>query len=245
VAGDLSFLTGAAKRQAGYKKKKDVQAASWAPRPARKPGEERSRRARPPRRERERLGREAKMNAAPTAILKRASGWSIVWAFLLILFGVLALALPWATSIGVVLLVGWLLFISGAVQVVHAFQTKGVGHTVWKLFVAILYLAVGMYFFTHPILGVAAMTLVLAIFFFAEGITDLAAYFQNRKLSGAGWILVDGIVTLILGLMIWAHWPASSLWAFGILVGISMIMTGMTRLMITMATRKLVAQFAH
>ena len=94
-------------------------------------------------------------------------------------------------------------------------------------------------------MGLAAMTLVLAIVCFAEGITDLAAYLQNRKFAGSGWILLDGIVTLILALMIWRHWPASALWAFGVLVGIGMIMTGVTRLMITLAARKLVAQFGH
>lgn len=184
------------------------------------------------------------MSAAPAAILKRATGWSIGWAILLIVFGVLALALPGATSIGVVLLIGWLLLISGIVQVVHAFQTKGVGNFVWKLLVAILYLAVGIYFLTHTVLSVALVTLMLAIFFFAEGITDLVAYFQNRKYSGAGWILVDGIVTLILGLMIWANWPAISPVALGILVGVGMIMTGVTRLMLSMATRRLVTQYA-
>jgi uncharacterized membrane protein HdeD (DUF308 family) len=188
--------------------------------------------------------REAKMSEAPTSVLKRASGWSILWAFVLILFGVVALVLPWATSLGVVMIVGWLVFFSGVVQVLHAFRSKGIGSILWKLFVAALYLAVGIYFLTHPIQSVAAIALVLAIFFFAEGITDIATYFASRKLSGAGWILADGIVTLLLGVMIWAHWPSGSLWVLGTLVGISMIMTGMARLMISVATRRLVAQFA-
>lgn len=184
------------------------------------------------------------MSEPTSAVLKRASGWSILWAFLLILFGVIALVLPWATSLGVVMIVGWLIFFSGVVQVVHAFRSKGIGNILWKLFVAALYLAVGIYFLSHPILGIATLTLILAIFFLAEGITDLATYFSSRKLSGAGWILADGIVTLLLGLMVWAHWPSGSLWVLGTLVGISMIMTGMARLMISVATRKLVAQFA-
>ena len=185
------------------------------------------------------------MYAAPAAILRHASGWSIAWSVLLIVLGVFALALPWATSLGFAMIVGWLLVFSGAIQVIHAFQSKGIGHIVWKLFVAVLYLAIGFYFLGNPLMGLAAMTLVLAIFFFAEGITDLAAYLQNRKFAGSGWILLDGIVTLILALMIWRHWPASALWAFGVLVGIGMIMTGVTRLMITLAARKLVAQFGH
>src|SRR5208283_630502 len=166
------------------------------------------------------------------------SGKSIVWAILLIVFGFLAIALPFATSWGVVLVIGWLIIFSGAFQFIHAFQSKGIGHILWKLLVAILYLIVGLYFLLHPILGVAAFTLMLAIFFVLEGVFDLVAYFQSRSLPGSGWILFDGIVTLFLGLLVWRQWPSSSLWVIGTLVGISMIFTGTTRLMLGLAARK-------
>jgi uncharacterized membrane protein HdeD (DUF308 family) len=184
------------------------------------------------------------MYAAPAALLKHVSGWSIAWSMLLILFGVLALALPWATSVGFAMIVGWLLVFSGAVQVVHAFQSKGIGHILWKLFVAVLYVVIGFYFLANPLMGLAAMTLALAIFFFAEGITDIAEYIRNRSLAGAGWILANGIITLLLSVLIWIHWPATSLFVFGIMIGISMIMTGWARLMITLAARKLESHFA-
>ncbi|MDE3137138.1 MAG: DUF308 domain-containing protein [Acidobacteriota bacterium] len=184
------------------------------------------------------------MYAAPAAILRHATGWSIAWSILLIFFGVLALALPLATTLGFAMIVGWLLVFSGSVQMIHAFQSKGIGHILWKLFVSLLYVVIGFYFLAYPLMGMAAMTLTLAVFFFAEGITDIAEYIRNRKLAGAGWILTDGVVTLLLSVMIWMHWPASSLWVFGILIGISMIMTGWTRLMITLAARKLASHFA-
>jgi hypothetical protein len=76
------------------------------------------------------------------------------------------------------------------------------------------------------------------IFFTAEGVADLFGYLQARKSVGSGWILFDGIGTLILGLLIWRQWPLSSSWAIGTLVGISMLLTGITRLMITLAARK-------
>ena len=167
------------------------------------------------------------------------SGGSIVWAILLILFGFLAIALPIASSWGVVVIVAWLIVFSGGFQFIHAFQSKGVGHILWKLLVAILYLIVGFYFLLHPLLGVAAFTLWLAIFFVVEGIFDLVAYFKGRHIPGSGWILFDGIVTLILGLLVWRQWPSSSLWVIGTLVGISMIFTGTTRLMLGLAARKL------
>ena len=179
------------------------------------------------------------MSTAVAAVTNRTHGWSAVWGVLLILLGLLAVALPLATSFGVVLVVGWMLVFSSAVQILHAFQSKGVGHIAWKVLVGVLYLGVGIYFLNNPMLGVAALTLAVGFFFLTEGVIDIAAYFKERKVSGSGWILLDGMVTLILGLMIWQHWPASSIWAIGTLVGISMVMTGVTRLMISVAVRRL------
>jgi uncharacterized membrane protein HdeD (DUF308 family) len=176
------------------------------------------------------------MASAPSNL---GSGKSIAWAVLLIIFGFLAIALPLATSWGVVVIIAWLIILSGGSQFIHAFQSQGIGSILWKLLVAILYLIVGIYFLRNPLLGVAALTFALAIFFVVEGVVDLAAYFQNRSAKGSGWILFDGIVTLILGLIVWLHWPSSSLWVIGTLVGISMIMTGNTRLMLSLAARRL------
>jgi len=170
---------------------------------------------------------------------KIGSTGSIILAILLIVFGFLAIAIPFASSWGVVVVIAWLIVFSGGTQFIHAFQSKGVGHILWKLLVAVIYLIAGFYFLVHPILGVAAFTLALAIFFVLEGVTDLVAYFQNRSQVGSGWILFDGIVTLILGLMVWRQWPSSSLWVIGTLVGISMIFTGTTRLMLGLAAKKL------
>lgn len=172
-------------------------------------------------------------------IANLGSGRSIVWAILLIVFGFLAIAMPFATSWGVVLIVAWLIVLSGGIQFIHAFQSQGVGHIIWKLLVAVLYLIVGLYFLLHPVIGVASFTFALAIFFVVEGVMDLVAYFQARSAAGSGWILFDGIVTLLLGILVWRQWPSSSLWVIGTLVGISMIMTGTTRLMLSLAARKL------
>ncbi len=178
------------------------------------------------------------MNTLGSA-LKRASVFSIVLSVALIIFGVLAIALPIASSIGIAIVLGWLALFAGAAQVVHAFQSEGVGHIVWKLAVAIFYLAAGVYLIAHPALGVAGLTLVLGIFLFAEGVADVIAYFSARKSGASPWMLLDGIVTLVLGFMIWNRWPLGSLWVIGTLVGISMVMTGTTRLMMALAVRKL------
>jgi uncharacterized membrane protein HdeD (DUF308 family) len=179
------------------------------------------------------------MPTATEAVSRRVLIPSILLSILLIIFGFLAITLPTATSIGVALLIGWLVLFGGLVQCIHAFQSKGIGHIVWKLLVAVFYVAAGAYMIARPALGLASLTLALAIFFVAEGVVDVVAYFSTRKSGGSAWMLLDGIVTLVLGLMIWNRWPGTSLWAIGTLVGINMLMTGITRLMMAVAARKL------
>jgi uncharacterized membrane protein HdeD (DUF308 family) len=85
---------------------------------------------------------------------------------------------------------------------------------------------------------------MLAFLFLVEGVLDFMLWWKSRSSRGAIWILVDSIVTLVLGGMIYVHWPSSSVWAIGTLVGISMIMSGVTRLMLSLAVRKFATQMA-
>ena len=178
------------------------------------------------------------MNTALQFGSKRASRVSLLLAILLVIFGVFAIILPIATSIGVAIVIGWLAIFEGLTQVVHAFRSQGIGHIAWKLIVAIVYLAAGAYLLAHPALGVAGLTLALGIFLFAEGLTDVAAYFAAPNKRTLAWMLADGVITLILGFMIWSRWPFGSLWVIGTLVGISMVMTGTTRFMMGLSMRR-------
>jgi uncharacterized membrane protein HdeD (DUF308 family) len=164
---------------------------------------------------------------------------SIWFAILLIIFGLLAISLPAIASFGVARVLSWLILIDGVVQLVYAFKSKGVGRTIWKLLVSILYIVVGVYLLANPLLGLAKLTLLLAIFFFIEGIADIGTFIWARKSEGSEWLLLHGVITLLLGVMIWRHWPFSSLWALGTLVGISMLVTGVTRLMMAVKSRRL------
>jgi uncharacterized membrane protein HdeD (DUF308 family) len=170
--------------------------------------------------------------------LKRASGTSLALSIILIIFGLVAIALPLVSSIGVAIVIGWMVIFAGIAQLVHAFQSTGIGPIVWKVLVALIYLVAGFSLIARPVAGVAGLTLVLGVFLFAEGIADVVAYFATRKSGSSPWMLLDGIITLILGFLIWNRWPSSSLWVIGTFVGISMVMTGTTRFMMALAVRR-------
>jgi len=171
-------------------------------------------------------------------VVRRASKWSIVWGFGLIIFGVLAISAPFLTAVAVSAAIAWLIVLAGAVHLILAFHQHGAGSVIWKLLVAVAYLFFGGYLIVHPVLGVASLTLVLASLFLVEGILDIVFFFKIRPRHGSSWVLLDGIITLILGLLIYVQWPSSSLWAVGTLVGISMIMSGISRIMLSLAVRQ-------
>jgi uncharacterized membrane protein HdeD (DUF308 family) len=178
------------------------------------------------------------MSTAMEAIPHRLSRSSLILAIILIILGLLAINLPAATSIGAVKVLGWLIIFDGFAQLVHAFQSEGVGRIAWKILVAVLYLAGGAYLLANSLLGVAGLTLALAIFFFAEGVLDLTAYFVTRRNDRSVWLLLHGILSVFLGLMIWRQWPDGSFWVIGTIVGISMFISGFSRLLMALEARK-------
>jgi len=171
-------------------------------------------------------------------VVRQASTWSIVWGVLLIILGMLAVGSPLVAAVAVNVVIAWLIVLAGVVNVVVAFHSHGAGSVVWKLLVGVAYLCFGVYLILHPVLGIVSLTLVLASLFLIEGVLDIALFFKMRSMQGSSWVLIDGIVTLLLGLLIYLQWPSSSGWAIGTLVGVSMIISGVTRVMLSLAVRK-------
>jgi len=175
----------------------------------------------------------------PIGVAKRISGWYIAAAVLFIFLGIFAIIEPGVAGLGVTLLVGWLLIFGGVMHFVAAFKGGGAKHVIFQVLIGILYLIGGFYFLTHTIMAVGTLTLLLAGIILAEGVLEIIAYFRTRGEGASGWLLLNGIITLLLGGLIWFHWPSSSVWAIGTLVGVNLLMTGISRLMFGMAARKL------
>jgi uncharacterized membrane protein HdeD (DUF308 family) len=178
---------------------------------------------------------------SPASLIRQASGWSIAWGVLLILFGVLAIGSPLLAAVAVTVVIAWLIIFAGAVHLAVAFYAHSAGSVIWKVLVGLAYVFIGGYLLWHPLLGVASLTLLLASLFLVEGVLDIVLYTKLRPAQGAAWLLFDGLVTLLLAGLIWAHWPSSSAWAIGTLVGVSMIMSGVARIMMSLGVRKIAA----
>jgi len=175
------------------------------------------------------------------ADVRTAATWSIVLSVLMIAAGILAICVPLIAGVAVTAIVGWLLIFSGLLHLAFAWRAGRAGGVLWELLLGIVYGAIGLYLLVSPVAGLASLTLAIALYLLLEGVLELVLSFQLRPAPGAGWLLVDGIVTLVLAVMIWSTWPSSAVWVVGTLVGISMFFSGITRLMLSVAVRRIAA----
>jgi uncharacterized membrane protein HdeD (DUF308 family) len=156
----------------------------------------------------------------------------------MILLGVLAIVLPLIFGIAIAILLGVLVVLCGVAFLAYGFAARGVGSVLWRVLVGIAYIVGGVYLVLHPGLSLISLTLLLAIVFLFEGIFELVTYFSLRALPGAGWLLFDGLIALFLSFVIWRNWPFSSGWLLGTLVGINLIVNGVTGLSHAAANRR-------
>lgn len=185
--------------------------------------------------------------AAPgtlAAPLKKASGWGIAFAILIILAGIFAISLPLASGLAVTIVIGWLLVVSGVFHIADAFHAKGAASFLWRLLIGIVFIIGGLDIAFVPLRGLFTLTFVLAIILLVQGVISVIMFFRHRRMHGAGWILFNGLVTIFLGLVIWWDGPGAAVWIIGTLVGIHLIFNGISRLMIWTTVRKLTAAAA-
>jgi len=176
--------------------------------------------------------------------MKRASGWSIALGILMIIVGIIAMLAPWESGLVITLVVGWCAIFNGFAQIVYAFRTHGGWHVLLEVILGIIYIIAGIYLLVHPGAGLLALTLILASFLLIYGIFALVLAFRMKPHNGWGWVLFDAIVTILLGVLIWFHWPWNSAWVVGTLFGISIFVSGITRLMMSLAIRRIATQAA-
>jgi len=173
-----------------------------------------------------------------SSVVKRAGGWLIALAVSFIVLGMIAIVEPAIAGLALTIWIGWLLIFGGVIHLIGALRGGGLGRALWQLLLAVIYLVGGYYFLSHPLLALSTLTLLLAGILFAEFVLEIVAFVQNADEAGRFWRLVNAVVTLLLGAMIWAQWPSSSVWAIGTIVGVNLIMTGFSRLMLGLMARR-------
>ena len=180
------------------------------------------------------------VNAPAVADLKQFSrnwGWFLALGILMIVLGIVALGSALFVTLVSMIFFGWLLIFSGVFEVVQSFWQKRWGGFFLHLAVGILYAIVGFMLIANPEASAVALTLLMAIFFIVAGFFRIVAAFVMR-FPQWGWMLISGIAALILGLLIWQQWPTSGFWVIGLFIGIELIFTGWSWIMLALAAHR-------
>jgi len=152
--------------------------------------------------------------------------------------GLTALVIMPAATLGTILVLGWLLVVSGIAEMVQVFRVRRWGGLFLHVIGGILGVLIGLLVITRPLVGAMASTLLFASFFAVIGLFWLIAAVR-LKFPKWGWALFDGVITLGLGILLWVSWPVSALWFLGLTVGVSLILRGWSYLMFALAIRNL------
>jgi len=169
---------------------------------------------------------------------KKNSGFLIFLGVVTVIFGVVAIGSPLITGVAVSVFVGFLLLASGVARIVHALKSKQWGTGFWGTAIGVLGVAAGLIMIFRPLVGLVTMTMLLAIYFLVDGISEIIAAFKIKPDQGWGWVLFNGIIAVVLGLMIWRQWPVSGQWAIGILVGVHILITGWSMIILGSGARR-------
>jgi len=166
--------------------------------------------------------------------------WFVLLGVALIVLGAVAMTYSVLTTVTTALFFGFFLLGAGVFYILGAFCTRGWGGFFLSLLAGILHLAVGVIILNHPAEAVLLYTLLLAVFFFVEGLFRIVAALTGQ-FRHWGFVLLNGVVTLVLGVLIWRQWPLSGLYVVGLFLGINLVVSGASYVSLGLAARRLPA----
>jgi len=164
----------------------------------------------------------------------------LIEGILLVILGLAAMIVPPLASLAVTIFVGWMFLISGIAGLALTFWARGMPGFWWSLISAILAVVAGVILLAQPVQGIYTLTLVIGVYFLAEGVaTIMYALEHRRELSERWmWLLVSGIFDILISFIIISGLPGSAEWAIGLLVGINLLFGGAALIGMALAARQ-------
>jgi uncharacterized membrane protein HdeD (DUF308 family) len=155
--------------------------------------------------------------------------------------GVYSIFVPIVASISAAVLVGWALLFAGIVEFGHVLRRElaWTWNAAWMVLVSLLTIVAGAWILIFPLDGTITLTVVLVAWFWAIGVSRLLMWWRIRMVERSWTIGLNGALSLLLGILIWADFPSSASWAIGLLVGIELIWAGSALIMAALAGRQL------
>ncbi|RKF15620.1 hypothetical protein DBZ36_14630 [Alginatibacterium sediminis] len=169
--------------------------------------------------------------------VKKNTGLTIAVSILVILMGIFAMGSPLVAGVSLAIAVGFILIFSGIAQLFFSVKVRA---GIVSIILSILTIIAGGYMVSNPGVALASMTIVLAIYLVITGVFEAVMAFQIKPSKGWVWALFNGLISVLLGAMIWSQFPVSGVWSIGTLIGIKLFFTGWTLLMFGLSARTVV-----
>jgi len=158
--------------------------------------------------------------------LRAKCGWILALGVVYLIAGLIALSSVALATVVSVFIVGIMMVIAGVAEVINAFQFKSWGKFLLWIALGVLYVVAGIVTFQNPLLAAALLTLMLGVALVVSGIMRIVLAFSMKEGMPWMWVVLSGVITLLLGGIILAKWPVSSLYILGIFLGIDLVFAG-------------------
>jgi uncharacterized membrane protein HdeD (DUF308 family) len=170
--------------------------------------------------------------------LRAKWGWIVAFGVIAMVAGLIALGSDVMATASAVYIIGFMMIMVGAAEIVAAFNAKDWGHRLYWLLLGALYVFAGFVCLQNPFIAATFLTLMLGIALIVAGL--LRIFLATRMAHGTpwGWVVFSGILSFLLGVMIVAHWPASSFFVLGMLLGFDLVFIGAGWITMGLALRR-------
>jgi membrane protein HdeD len=169
-----------------------------------------------------------------------AGGYFRKLGIVLVVLGVIAILTPALAGSAVVIVIGFILMLAGSAAAVRGLQAAAMTEKILGLLLGVIAALSGIAIVVNPLLGLSFLAILLAGYFAVEGMSKIILSLRYRPTRGWGWLLASGVLSVLLGGLIWKQWPMSGLWAVGVLVGINLVSTGLALMTLASTLRRIV-----
>jgi uncharacterized membrane protein HdeD (DUF308 family) len=156
----------------------------------------------------------------------RKWGWFIALGVVLIVLGIVAWIDVVAVTIASTIVIGASMVVGGVLQILHSFMVKEWRGFIFGLLAGVLYVIGGLLIFNEPVQGAVVLTLLLAAAVIVGGIVRIVIALRHREVRAWGLVLLSGLVSVVVGCLLYANLPWSGLWILGTLIAIELLVQG-------------------
>ena len=175
---------------------------------------------------------------------KKNAGWLVALGVVTVIAGVLAIGSPLASGLLVVVILGIAMTIGGVTRTIGTFSAGSFGQGALAFIGGILTFGAGLMLVARPGIGLATLTLMLGGYLVLDGISSGVLAFRVRPEKGWGWMLFSAAMGVVLGFLLLREWPLSGQWAIGTLVGLNLVLTGISLVSVGSAARSVAKRLA-